>query len=294
MKGELGGLVDELRSKLEAEKPLPAWVDNLMLERFLVAREADVGAAEHMVKTTLEWQEKIGLQDILSEWGDAQDVGLDGVPSGWARAPKSARAKLADMIFFGGRLQTARTQDEAPAPIIVLRTGQADFGQMAQDDLFGLVALSWIFLMYDVLISCRAMSIKHGKLVRAAMILDFRGLGVSTVFKYYSFLQVLAKIGKSYFPELNKTVSIVNAPSAVTFLWKCIRPLLPPASQKKVAIFGTSFADGLVNHANVRIEDLPASLGGQAPESEICQAEKVPRGARLVENVVVPLTFLTE
>eukprot|EP00040_Diaphanoeca_grandis_P021307 m.113489 g.113489 ORF g.113489 m.113489 type:complete len:281 (-) comp28274_c1_seq3:307-1149(-) len=250
------------------------WLDRFTVARFFVARQEDPKAAEEMLRETVEWRQRIHLDDIMSEWGEPEKIGADKVPTGFRRQPKTERAKLADNHSYCGRIKATTN---AGAPIVVQRVGRADLYGAVREELPNLMMHSWCFMLEDAFLACRAASLEQDRMVKAAMIIDLDGMGFS-VMRHMSIIKSFAKIG-THFAEITRTVTIINAPMFFAGMWKVVSPLLPAASRAKVSILGRSYKEALEKHADVDIELLPKFLGGTGSDEEVLPAHPVPVGA---------------
>ena len=86
-------------------------------------------------------------------------------------------------------------------------------------------------------------------------------------------------MGKSYFPEITASATIVNAPWIFAKIYGVVSPLLTEVMRRKVCILDEKFGPGLEAHCGLRQDDLPEFLGGKVPDSQCPLPLPVPRGA---------------
>mmetsp|Transcript_8912 Transcript_8912/g.13684 ORF Transcript_8912/g.13684 Transcript_8912/m.13684 type:complete len:153 (-) Transcript_8912:107-565(-) len=132
-------------------------------------------------------------------------------------------------------------------------------------------------MLEDALRAGRRESLSRKQLVRAAFVIDAKGIGTQ-VLRHMSIIKTFSSVGKTYFPEITRTVTIINAPWVFTGIWKMISPLLPRASRDKVQILGSSFHSSLETHGNLEIKKFPSYLGGSGAVN-ICPTDPIPKDA---------------
>ena len=130
----------------------------------------------------------------------------------------------------------------------------------------------------DILQAGRAASIEQKKLVRARLIIDGSGLGLGTL-AHIKLIKNITAMGKSYFPEITASATIVNAPWIFAKIYGVVSPLLTEVMRRKVCILDEKFGPGLEAHCGLRQDDLPEFLGGKVPDSQCPLPLPVPRGA---------------
>eukprot|EP00615_Pteridomonas_danica_P003460 CAMPEP_0114332850 /NCGR_PEP_ID=MMETSP0101-20121206/3370_1 /TAXON_ID=38822 ORGANISM="Pteridomonas danica, Strain PT" /NCGR_SAMPLE_ID=MMETSP0101 /ASSEMBLY_ACC=CAM_ASM_000211 /LENGTH=93 /DNA_ID=CAMNT_0001463687 /DNA_START=123 /DNA_END=404 /DNA_ORIENTATION=- len=91
-------------------------------------------------------------------------------------------------------------------------------------------------------------------------------------------------MGKAYFPELNSTVTIVNAPWIFAKIFSVISPMLTEAMRKKIVILDGKFEGGLKTHSGLNVEVLPAFLGGCTSDDQCPEPAPVPLNLRSHKN----------
>jgi len=268
--------VSKLATLLQDIDPATGLTHPLMLLRFLTFN--DVPNAEAMVRDTVVWRKEVGVQSIMEEWG-AQDVDLP-----WRRQPQTARARFSDRYFCVSRVSARTTSG---GPLAVARLGRCDFDGVVREELVEVMIKQFIFVLEDVLQAGHAISVARKELVLGTVVIDVGGLPLSVV-RYVGLVRRFATVMNSYFPDLVGTIAIVNAPAVFAQIWKLAPLFLDPGSLRKVQILGRNFQKDLEAKTDVKVNDLPAFLGGTRDDSEVPAAEKVPVGAsaelRLLEK----------
>ena len=130
----------------------------------------------------------------------------------------------------------------------------------------------------DILQAGRAASFQRKKLVRARLIIDGTGLGISTL-AHLKLIKSITSMGKAYFPEVTASATIVNAPWFFAKIYSVVSPLLTEVMRRKVSILAENFDLGLEAHSGLRRSDLPEFLGGDVSNEQCPEPSRVPRGA---------------
>ena len=132
----------------------------------------------------------------------------------------------------------------------------------------------------DALQASRAASLRKGKLVRARLIVDCDGLGIENM-RYLSILKKIITLGKSYYPEVAATVTVIRAPGFSAFFYNLLKPLLPKLLQEKIWLLGRDFREGLMKHTGLDAKSLPRFSGRWNYWCRICKsatgAQQCPR-----------------
>ena len=267
---ECAAKVVELRAALGVESPAGpqavvdtvAMTDDYMLLRFLIARDFDVAAAKEMFDLRAGFAAETLLGERLAAWRHALARPDAAVP---------ARVALQRRVFYAGQ---SATDGRDGAPVFVERMGQADFGGCSAEGepMLGLIADA--YAIYDELIlrAVQKASFEQHKLVRATLIVDNGGMGMSALWNA-SIIKRVASVGLAYFPELTGKIFIIRAPWFISSLWALVRPLLPERTLEKIDILGGEYAETLAEA--VDISGLPAFLGGTTESIAVCAAQKV-------------------
>ena len=258
-------LVAGLRKLVAAERD--AWTsdwseeanahcDDFTLLRFAQARPAGLDQAMEMFGETMAWRAKVQTNRIFAELHPL--------------AASSPDHQLARSVFYAGYSGVARDG----APVFVERLGRCDLAGIGGDPaVLDVMIAAYIQHLETIFRLTRALSAAKGELVKAYMVIDASGVGLSTL-RHISVVKLIAKIGPAHFPETTRRVWVVNAPSVLALIWRAISPLLPPHTRAKVHILGSDFAPAVAEHIDA--SQLPPFLGGTADGRWIPEAGKVP------------------
>ena len=86
-------------------------------------------------------------------------------------------------------------------------------------------------------------------------------------------IRTILSLGKTYFPEVSETATLINAPWVFSKMWLVVKPLLTPVMRSKVCILGEDWEQGLKAHSGMDRAQLPVFLGGMAPDEDVCKCE---------------------
>ena len=98
----------------------------------------------------------------------------------------------------------------------------------------------------------------------------------------------ITAIGKTYFPEVTASATLINAPAGVETLWRGVSVFLNAAMRAKVRIVGRDYREALTDHAKIDYDLLPARLGGKAPDPPLPLPVPTGAGAGLEPFLVDP------
>lgn len=62
---------------------------------------------------------------------------------------------------------------------------------------------------------------------------------------YIPILKKIITLGKSYYPEVAETVTVIRAPGFCTMFYNLVKPLLPKLLQKKICLLSQNFHEGI-------------------------------------------------
>ena len=143
--------------------------------------------------------------------------------------------------------------------------------------------------MQKLLRKGRAISRAEKRLVRCRLIIDLRGLRVLALLRRLGVVKRITAIGKTYFPEVTASATLINAPAGVETLWRGVSVFLNAAMRAKVRIVGRDYHEALGDHAKIEDYDLlPARLGGKAPDPPLPLPVPTGSGAVLEPFLVDP------
>lgn len=278
---EAAHIVATFADRIEARGPEPL-SDPTTLWRFLCAREGDLDAAVAMYKETLAWRTALSIRAVMEAHGIGEkylDDGSRSAPDGtqwmWSRRKDTLEAACIQKFGFFGRLDACAPDG---GPIAIWRAGAADLPGYRRENFLPVLSRAFVAHLEDMLQCGRAVSRRSGRLVRGRLIVDAHGLGFGTL-SQVGFMKSLMELGKTYFPEVTASITVVRAPRAFAAIYNAMQPFLTPAMRKKVCILGDRFEGGLQAHACIERACLPRFLGGQAPDGIICEAARLPRNA---------------
>jgi len=105
------------------------------------------------------------------------------------------------------------------------------------------------------------------KLEGMVIIQDMGGLGWKHMeSRIINFLTQEIPSGEAHYPELLKSLYVVNAPRIFPALYKLLTPFIDEATRSKIHIHGSDLLEEL--QKDIPIENIPAFLGGK------CKCEK--------------------
>lgn len=240
-----------------------ALADATTLLRFLRAREHSVADAATMWRAAHAWR-AYHVRTALAECG-ADDASKEG----WrwrlhADAAPTHRGKLAISHGMGLRLDASAADG---SPLLYWALGELDLGGIAREDFADCVLMRQVAHLEDALQASRAISMNEKRLVRCRLIIDLEGLRVMALLRRLGVVKRITAVGKTYFPEVTASATIINAPRGVETLWRGVNVFLNAAMRAKVKIVGRDYREALVDHAKIGDYDaLPLRLGGEAPD----------------------------
>mmetsp|Transcript_23817 Transcript_23817/g.77443 ORF Transcript_23817/g.77443 Transcript_23817/m.77443 type:complete len:313 (-) Transcript_23817:1299-2237(-) len=256
-------LVSELRTRLaglEVEEDffLCGCVDST-LRRFCVAAKWDLAKAELMFKKAVKGRDEV--------WGSAKDHGAGG---DW----EILRVSLYRSVAFNPVL--AHTDDDH-MPVVYQNPGRVDFetvnGCTSEQQLHFRMMMSE-FAMQSSLVRARAAAAeKLGrevpvKDIKMVQIVDVGGLSLGLLSYVPTFKAHLSFITNTY-PEITRTVVVVNAPGIFGRFWNLIKGVFDERQQKKVTVFAKGPEQDKFLRSFLRDEDLIEALGGKRPDNEV-------------------------
>ena len=282
--------VKELQTLLAADVETygdAALSDATTLLRFLRAREHDVAAAAKMWRAAHAWREH-HVRTALAECGADDATSTEG----WrwrqhadAGAAPTPRGRLALAHGMGLRLDAAAADG---SPVLYWALGELDVAGVAREDLADCLLMRQVAHLEDALQASRAVSRAEKRLVRCRLIIDLRGLRVLALLRRLGVVKRITAIGKTYFPEVTASATLINAPAGVETLWRGVSVFLNAAMRAKVRIVGRDYREALTDHAKIDDYDLlPARLGGKAPDPPLPRPVPTGAGAGLEPFLVV-------
>lgn len=262
--------------------------DPMTLMRFLNARELDEDQALEMYDGTIQWRREYSMPQVMTtfgrgatyaregHWDEAADNGEWHWRMHTAATAVHPDTKIAANIGYFGRLRATTSFGE---PVAVWRVGLVDLAGISRENLVHPLTRAFVSHLEDLSQFSRAATQKQKKLIRARLVIDVKGLGLSTL-QYISVIKLIMSLGKSYFPEVTASATVVRAPWFFARIYSVISPMLNPVMRRKVNILGDDFEAGLLDHAGLKLDVLPEFLGGQTPDDQVFPVSKVPVGMR--------------
>lgn len=253
----------------------PPLSDPLMLLRFLRARDNDVDEAALMFREALAWRE----ERIPRALGDIGSAGESGEWKPHAK-PEDSRTMRGQLALRHGHSRKLKIVADDGAPILVWRLGKFDLSGVVREAVGDAMAMAQIAHLEDALQTCRALSIKLRKLIRARVIIDLAGLRISSAVANFSVLKRMLSLSKMYFPEVTASVTIINAPFGFQTLWTLVSLILNEHMKSKIKICGSgNHASVFRTHAHVvNVDDLPKAIGGKASNDVLAPCLPIPKG----------------
>jgi len=279
---EVQELVIQLAALVRATGSEPL-SDPMTLWRFLNSRDFNVLDAEDMYRSSIQWRAECNIGRLMSIYGSGALYTADGNRAGdplrwdWnPSSPQTLEAALVQQYGFWGKLAHQRAADGAP--IIIWRLGAVDLDSYAREGIMEVMSSGLVAHFEDMLQSSRVVSHLQKRILRVRLVIDGDGLGMHSLRHVNAFRQ-MTNVGKQYFPDCTATVTIIRAPRTMGVLYKSIQHMMTAGMRQKICILGDDFEDGLRRHAGIEVQQLPESMGGLTPDSEIAATLEVPEGA---------------
>eukprot|EP00434_Breviolum_minutum_P000361 symbB.v1.2.000304.t1/scaffold6.1/size569917/7 len=236
-----------------------------------------------MYKSTMQWRSSYSISEVMDDFGSAGHFGKDGGritdPAEWTWLPhaNTREAELAYRHAFFTRLPRLPHSGELQ-PVLIWRAGHADYKGIVREELVDIMIKAFVVHLEDALQASRAASFKTGEMVRARLIVDCEGLGMDNI-RYIPILKKIITLGKSYYPEVAETVTVIRAPGFCTMFYNLVKPLLPKLLQKKIYLLSQNFHEGLIQHTGLDPKSLPQFLGGDRTDGDFPEVLPVPENA---------------
>ncbi|CAJ1389052.1 unnamed protein product [Effrenium voratum] len=228
--------------------------------------------AQEMILKAQAWRHEAKVDSIMEEWGQ---LGKDG----WQLEPKSPRARAAAELFAAERLP----DDALGGPVMLGRFSSVDMPGISRENLAELLQNQWVFMLEDMLHSAHVASVKKQRLVRGSTIIDASGLRLSVI-QYIAEYKPWLDIMNNDYPDLVRSVVVLNAPAVFVQIWKVLSVLISPLTREKVRIVGSDYTQ-LLQEQGLDLDSLPVFLGGKYEGSRLNSKLTVPKGAARGLNV---------
>eukprot|EP01012_Entosiphon_sulcatum_P017069 TRINITY_DN218_c0_g1_i3.p1 TRINITY_DN218_c0_g1~~TRINITY_DN218_c0_g1_i3.p1 ORF type:complete len:276 (+),score=73.80 TRINITY_DN218_c0_g1_i3:234-1061(+) len=205
--------------------------DEDLMYRFLIAAKYDVAAAETSLRGYLQWRQESRTDAVFTEQFDPKIPQL--YPCGFCGVDKE-----------GHPLYYERPSQDSLRELIKLFT---------QEDL-----LRWHMMCQE---RCREL-FRHMGTDRISVVVDCAGIGMSIAadMKALGLLKALSVQDQRVYPETMRFMFVINAPFAVTTVWKIVSPLLDERVRKKIHIFGGNWLAQIQEYVDP--SQLPTDYGG--------------------------------
>lgn len=242
----------------------------IVLGRYLRARNWNIDHAKKMYKDTLDWRKKVDIDQMLKPKEEG----------GYDFEEREAVANEGWKMYF-------HSTDKYHRPIFIQDLSNLQVHQVFQlttpDRIVKFFALNLEDAVRNKYRACTKVARQKARQQGATeeevsrlivddnfMILNVAGLGMSTFWSFKNKLQELLAILDANYPELSGRVQIINAPWLFTTIWSYIKVWLPPNTAAKIDIAGTDYHSSLFKYIDP--DQFPKYLGGT------CECEGYPGG----------------
>jgi len=258
--GHYGSLTPEQKQALEqlrvALPSLPPRYTELMLLRFLRARQFDVSKTVEMITNDIAWRKEVGADEALKTF-------------------PNNKYYQSLLNYWPGR---NHKHDKRGVHIYYERVGVVDpkslITSIPEDDIIKF----HIYLMEtgESVLLKETQTVPLEQLDMGVVIIeDLTDLGRKHLYAGgLNVIKRIAQIDQDHYPETLKKMIFVNAPSVFTLVWNFVSPWLDPITQAKMVICGSTDFRPLLQNEGITDEDLPEYLGGKCK----CEGGCVPGG----------------
>lgn len=211
------------------------------LLRFLRARNFHLIKTKEMFRNYLKFRAKHNYQSIMSQPVSNFQVILDNYACGYCYSDNSGQLIAIEEV--------AKSNPEAI------------FKSITEDQLMHFLIQKYERMMYVVM---PILSKIHKKRVdRTCLIIDLKGVGTSTFFnkELRNFLNICAKMGQDYYPEVLGKCFIINAPMLFKGIWSIVSTMLDERTVNKFIMESGNGLETMKKHLDIDL--LPVSLGGK-------------------------------
>ncbi|OAX41098.1 hypothetical protein K503DRAFT_767964 [Rhizopogon vinicolor AM-OR11-026] len=215
-------------------------MDDPMLLRFLRARKFDVPKAKEMLLAAEQWRRDMKVDEIVHNFNFPEKEQVDQYyPQYYHKMDKEGR------------------------PVYIERLGKLNVPALyeitTKERLLQRLIVEYEKFLTERLPAC---STAAGHPVETiCTILDLKGVSLSAFYKVSDYVNEASKIGQDRYPECMGKFYIINAPWTFTTVWSVIKRWLDEVTVSKIEILGSSYQEKLLEA--IRVEDLPADLGGK-------------------------------
>ncbi|KAJ3234969.1 cytosolic factor, phosphatidylinositol/phosphatidylcholine transfer protein [Chytriomyces hyalinus] len=249
---EQSATLDQLKTILTAEEGgkyyNPDMHSDHQLLRFLRARKFDIPASKKMWIDCQIWRKEFGADDILETF----------------EFPEYLQAMKFYPRFY-------HQTDKIGRPVYIESLGALDLQKLMASTTEERMQRNHVH-EYERLIRYRlaACAIKAGRhLEQSLVILDLKGIALSTFSSVYGIVKSVTAIAQDYYPEMLGKMFVINAPMLFTGVWSLVKPLLDEATVNKINILGSNYSDKLLECVDA--DKLPAFFGGKCKCAGGCE-----------------------
>ncbi|XP_065898386.1 SEC14-like protein 5 isoform X2 [Dysidea avara] len=247
------GLLLQLKQRVQAvlkEEQVP---DDLVLWRFLKARDNNVVKARDMLLHSLAWRKQYQIDRLLA-WKPPQ---------------------ILKDYFIAGWHQT----DNAGRPVFIWRLGETDIKGLLKAGGESAMLKYVIFMFEDAMKRLSQASSQSGTAVyMCTVICDLEGVSMRHLWRpALSALARLSEVIIANYPETVAHMLVVRAPRVFPLLWQLVSCFFDPNTRKKIIVYGgNDYQDtgGLRDY--ITPECIPDFLGGSC-QSQLPKPGLVPK-----------------
>lgn len=245
MTADQAAALQQLKTKLEGK--LTDRHDDISLIRFLRVKSFDVVQTAEMVLEDIVWRENLDL--------DAPDLAA-------AFAKRNPHFQAVVDHWPGGFMG----KDKYGLPVLYERPGRVDFGAIFQH--VSQEQLVDIHIFYQEL-SRRAEqeAIANGAPSDGLLLVqDIGDIGLKHMMpQVFMFLREIAIVDRAHFPDLFRSIVLINVPMIFSGFWTLIKPIFDWAVNKIELIGSGLWSAGHLPRlqADTSIDDIPVWCGGK-------------------------------
>jgi hypothetical protein len=223
---------------------------DIVLIKFLRARNLDLDEAEKMWRASMVWRKEFGV-DALAKDFRAQMNG---------EKPKTPETILLER-YMSGRVVGV---DKKGGPLYFDRLGPTDVGGVVREVGVDAV-LRWMVAVaedhvnrfYDI---ARTAEAGHRNL-HGVIIADLEGMGMAHLGIASKYSKMTAVLEANY-PERMSVCYVVNAPWLFGQVYAIVKPMLSEGTRKKIIVPKNKKETMISLQSHVALENIPTQLGG--------------------------------
>jgi len=214
--------------------------DEHFYNRFLTSRKWDVMKADKQIQQTLEWRReekvaelaKMSPEDIL---GCPEATVLENFPM-WFGMPSA------------GQVPGEILRDKDGRPIFLFKVGAMNVKKLLEavelEKLF-----RYLIWRFEHMVAMLGDTIASG-VDKWVVLFDLDGFSMSKHFNrtVVSVVKELNRVGASFYTETLAKLVIINVPTAFSFAWSVVRPLVDPQTRTKICISSSAREEELLQY----------------------------------------------